>query len=243
MEYDGGVPKILVVDDDSTVRGVVADYLKASGMEVDQASDGLQGLEMARTGGYDLLVLDLMLPHIDGLEVFRRLRQSQVNSAVVMLTARGEEADRILGFELGADDYLTKPFSPRELVLRIQSVLRRGRGAEDEQSAEETRQIVEDGDLALDLKAGKASRDGQPLGLTLREHDLLAFLVTHPNEVFSREKLMVEVWGSEYGDPSTVTVHVRRLRGKIEADASAPKRLVTVWGRGYRWEPAETPEN
>ena len=238
MPYSEGVPKILVVDDDSTVRGVVADYLKASGMDVEQASDGVRGLEMARAGHYDLVVLDVMLPHIDGLEIFRRLRHDNVDSRVVMLTARGEESDRILGLELGADDYLTKPFSPRELVLRVQAVLRRSVTTEAEDVADTDRQIVVDGDLSVDVTAGKAMRDGKVLSLALREYDLLAYFITHPDVVFSREQLMAAVWGSQYGDLSTVTVHVRRLRGKIEADPSQPSRLVTVWGRGYRWEPA-----
>ncbi|PIE97338.1 MAG: hypothetical protein CR979_04045 [Propionibacterium sp.] len=152
-----------------------------------------------------------------------------------MLTARTSEADRVLGLELGADDYLAKPFSPRELVLRVQSVLRRG-AVQPAESSERT--VVTDGDLTLDLKARKASKAGEPLPLTMREFDLLAHFVTHPDTVFSREDLMGAVWNWEYGDASTVTVHVRRLRGKIETNPADPNRLVTVWGHGYRWESA-----
>ncbi len=229
-EYAVPVAHVLVVDDDDTVRGVVADYLRAAGHEVTERADGVDAMTATASGAFDLIVLDLMLPGIDGLEVFRRLRQGGDKTPVIMLTAKASEADRVLGLELGADDYLTKPFSARELVLRAQSILRRQAPPEQE------RQIVEDGDLRLDLTARKATRGGRALELTLREYDLLAHLVTNPDKVLSREDLMGAVWGWEYGDPSTVTVHVRRLRGKVEDDPSQPRRLVTVWGRGYRWE-------
>lgn len=228
--YPGAVPRILIVDDDPTVRGVVADYLRAAGYAVAEAGDGACGLQMARGGDVDLVVLDLMLPGLDGLEVCRRLRAADLHVPVIMLTAKDSESDRILGLELGADDYLTKPFSPRELVLRAQAVLRRGTEAQG-------REVIVDGDLTVDMTSRKATLAGRPLALTLREFDLLAHLIHHPDEVLSRDDLMGAVWGWEHGDASTVTVHVRRLRGKIERDASQPTRLVTVWGRGYRWEP------
>ncbi len=231
--YGEDMAHVQIIDDDSTVRGVVADYLTAAGHRVSQAANGETGLEQARSAKPDLIVLDLMLPGLDGLEVFRRLRHEGLSVPVIMLTAKDSEADRILGLELGADDYLTKPFSPRELVLRVQSVLRRGPVVADAQP----RQVITDGELVLDLTSRKASLAGETLPLTLREFDLLAQLVSHPDQVFSREELMGAVWGWEFGDASTVTVHVRRLRGKVEADPSAPRRLVTVWGRGYRWEP------
>ncbi len=233
--YGERVPRILVVDDDDTVRGVVGDYLRAAGMEVVTCNDGVDAFATASTQRFDLIVLDLMLPGIDGLEVHRRLCRCGIRIPVIMLTAKASEADRVLGLETGADDYLTKPFSTRELVLRVQSVLRRSGAGETHDSE---RQIVVDGDIRLDLTARKAFRDEVQLDLTLREYDLLAHFVTHPDEVMSREDLMGHVWGWEYGDPSTVTVHVRRVRSKIEADPANPKRLVTVWGRGYRWEPA-----
>ncbi len=230
----GGAVRILVVDDDPTVRGVVSDYLTAAGHEVTEAGDGLTGLELAAAA--DLVVLDLMLPRLDGLEVFRRMRAQGLSTPVVMLSAKGSQTDRILGLEMGADDYLTKPFSPRELVLRVQSVLRRAAAPSEEPTA--GRDILSDADLVVDLTARKATLAGVELGLTLREFDLLAHLVGHPDKVFSREELMGAVWGWEYGDASTVTVHVRRLRGKVESDPAHPTRLVTVWGHGYRWEPA-----
>ena len=228
--YAERVATVLLVDDDPTVRGVVSDYLRAAGHTVIEAGDGVTALGMAQ--GCDLVVLDLMLPGIDGHEVFRRLRSGGVQAPVIMLTAKSSEADRVLGLELGADDYLPKPFSPRELVLRVGAVLRRRHPVTPE------REVLTDGELTLDLTAQKASLAGEPLNLTFREFDLLAHLVGHPDHVFTREELMRAVWGWDVGDASTVTVHVRRLRGKVEVDPQHPTRLVTVWGRGYRWEPA-----
>ena len=226
--------RILVVDDDPTVAEVVTGYLRRAGYAVDRAVDGHQALAAAGTRP-DLVVLDLMLPGVDGLEVCRRLRATEHGATlpVVMLTARGDEADRILGLELGADDYLTKPFSPRELVLRIRSVLRRT-GAPAPAPGP-----VAAGDLTLDPQARRAHRAGRELALTMREFDLLAFFLRHPGAAFGREELMQRVWGWEFGDLSTVTVHVRRLREKIEDDPAAPRLISTVWGVGYRFDPAE----
>ncbi|WP_033352546.1 response regulator transcription factor [Kitasatospora aureofaciens] len=229
--------RILVVDDDLTVGEVVAGYLTRAGHLVDRAGDGSQGLDLARAHRPDLLVLDLMLPGIDGLEVLRRLRASEdgVDLPVVLLTAKGDEADRILGLELGADDYVTKPFSPRELVLRVQSVLRRSRLGGPTASPAVP---LACGDITLDPRARRAHRAGRELLLTLREFDLLTFFLRHPGAVFSRQELMQRVWGWDFGDLSTVTVHVRRLREKIEDDPAAPALISTVWGVGYRYDPA-----
>jgi DNA-binding response OmpR family regulator len=227
------MPRVLVVDDDPTVSEVVVSYLERSGHEVDQVSDGMTALAVADARPPDLVVLDLMLPGIDGLEVCRRLR-SRSNVPVVMLTALGDEADRVLGLEVGADDYVTKPFSPRELVLRVNSVLRRS-GPPDDQAGGPP--VLQDGDLEVDLVAHRATRAGAELALTAREFDLLAFLLRHPGQAFDRSQLMEQVWGWSFGDQSTVTVHVRRLREKVEPDPSTPSRLVTVWGVGYRWDP------
>ncbi|MBD0693379.1 DNA-binding response regulator [Streptomyces sp. CBMA123] len=228
---------MLVVDDDPTVAEVVAGYLTRAGHQVDRAADGPQGLALARTGRPDLLVLDLMLPGIDGLEILRRLRADPDGAElpVVLLTAKGDETDRILGLELGADDYVTKPFSPRELVLRVQSVLRRSRAGGP---AGPVGGRVRSGDIALDPQARRVHRGGRELALTLREFDLLAFLLRHPQTVFARQELMERVWGWDFGDLSTVTVHVRRLREKIEDDPAAPRLISTVWGVGYRYDPA-----
>ncbi|WP_051943671.1 response regulator transcription factor [Streptacidiphilus rugosus] len=232
--------RILVVDDDPTVAEVVAGYLMRAGYTVDRAGDGRTALAEAAVFRPDLVVLDLMLPELDGLEVCRRLRAepSTRHVPVVMLTAKGDEHDRILGLELGADDYVTKPFSPRELVLRIQSVLRRSTGL-PAPAAEEGPLVS--GDLRLDPAARRAWRGGRELTLTLREFDLLAFLLAHPGTAFGRDELMHRVWGWDFGDLSTVTVHVRRLREKVEDDAAAPQLITTVWGVGYRFDPSDGP--
>lgn len=226
--------RVLVVDDDPTVREVVCRYLEAAGFAVDAAEDGRIGLDAALADPPDLVVLDLMLPGLDGLEVFRRLRAA-APVPVVMLTALGDEEDRLVGLELGADDYVTKPFSPRELVLRVQSVLRRAAGPLDAAAPV----VLLDGDLSVDVAAHEVLRGGEPLNLTVREYDLLVFLMQHPRRAFSREELLKEVWGWEYADHSTVTVHVRRLREKVEADPRQPTRVVTVFGVGYRYEPLD----
>jgi DNA-binding response OmpR family regulator len=227
------VTKVLVVDDDPTVREVVVSYLKAAHHEVVEAEDGESVAAIVRDTPVDLVVLDLMLPGIDGLEVCRRLRAAS-DVPVIMLTALGSETDRVVGLERGADDYVTKPFSPRELVLRVESVLRRA----GDRTSPEPGGRLEDGDLVVDVGRHEASLDGRPLALTAREFDLLRFLLAHPGTAFSREDLLQQVWGWSFGDHSTVTVHVRRLREKVERDPTMPERLVTVWGVGYRWEPA-----
>jgi DNA-binding response OmpR family regulator len=224
--------RVLVVDDDLTVRDVVRRYLELGGHQVSLADNGEDALRWVAEHEPDLVVLDLMLPGIDGLEVCRRLRQRSA-VPVVMLTALGEEENRIAGLQLGADDYVTKPFSPRELALRVTSVLRRARTPVAQTGP---RELV-DGDLVLDLAAHKASLRDAPLALTTREFDLLVFLLSHPGEAYTREQLLEKVWGWDFGDQSTVTVHVRRLREKIEATPAKPRRIVTVWGVGYRYEP------
>jgi DNA-binding response OmpR family regulator len=181
----------------------------------------------------DLVVLDLMLPGIDGLEVCRRLRETGT-VPIIMLTALGAETDRVVGLEHGADDYVTKPFSPRELALRVDSVLRRTGDL-----TQAVPEVLTDGDLVVDSARHLATRGGAELALTAREFDLLRFLLAHPGTAFSRDDLLQQVWGWSIGDRSTVTVHVRRLREKIERDPTRPERLLTVWGVGYRWEAQE----
>jgi DNA-binding response OmpR family regulator len=228
---------ILVVDDDPTVSEVVTGYLERAGFAVDRAADGPQALRLAAGRRPDLVVLDLMLPGMDGLEVCRRLRAGEARPVpVIMLTARGDEDDRILGLEVGADDYVTKPFSPRELVLRVESVLRRGGAAAGERRAGP--ELAAAG-IVLDPAARRAVKDGRELALTLREFDLLAHLMRHRGQAIGRERLMQEVWGWEFGDLSTVTVHVRRLRGKVEDDPGQPRLIQTVWGVGYRFDVPE----
>ncbi|MGW1985993.1 response regulator transcription factor [Streptomyces collinus] len=234
----GARGRVLVVDDDPTVAEVVAGYLDRAGYAVDRAADGPAALERAAAHRPDLVVLDLMLPGMDGLEVCRRLREHGL-VPVVMLTARGDEEDRVLGLEVGADDYVTKPFSPRELVLRVDSVLRRARPAAPRDPGGPYGPCGAAG-LSIDPAARRATKNGTELALTLREFDLLAFLLRHPGRAFAREELMREVWGWDFGDLSTVTVHVRRLRGKVEDDPARPRLIRTVWGVGYRFDATGT---
>ncbi len=229
------MPDVLVVDDDPTVREVVVSYLRAHGHQVSECDDGAEALRRLTDAPPDLVVLDLMLPGLDGLEVCRRLRalpDGRAEVPVVMLTALTESEDRIAGLEVGADDYVTKPFSPRELALRVDSVLRRARVEEVDAAPA----LLHDGDLVVDTVRHEVSRGGAVVALTAREFDLLVFLLSHPGAAWTREELLERVWGWTVGDLSTVTVHVRRLREKVEPDPRSPTRLVTVWGVGYRWE-------
>lgn len=230
----GDAASVLVVDDDATVSDVVRRYLERAGYTVLLAGDGPSALAAFREHRPDLVVLDLMLPGLDGRELCRLMRAEASELPVVMLTALGTEADRVLGLELGADDYVTKPFSPRELVLRVQSVLRRARGMGGPVTEPVT---LTDGDLVVDTASRLATLDGRPLALTVREFDLLVHLMRNPGRAFRRAELLEAVWGWTFGDSSTVTVHVRRLREKIETDPSQPRRIATVWGVGYRYEP------
>jgi DNA-binding response OmpR family regulator len=223
------MPNVLVVDDEPIVREVVVRYLQRDGYRTLEAADGEGARALVERERLDLVVLDLMLPGMDGLALCRWIR-ARSDVPVIMLTARGEEADRIVGLELGADDYVTKPFSPRELAARVRTVLRRtSREPSD-------RAHVAYGDLEIDASTREVSRGGRPLKLTAKEFDLLWFLASHPRRVFSRGQLMDRVWGYEAAlDTGTITVHVRRLREKIEDDPSHPRLLETVWGVGYRF--------
>jgi DNA-binding response OmpR family regulator len=224
--------RVLVVDDEPMVREVLSRYLEKEGFAVDLAEDGEQALVAYARERPDLVVLDLMLPRVDGLEVFRRIRE-QAPTAVIMLTARGAETDRVVGLELGADDYVTKPFSPREVVARVRTVLRRSAAP-----APEAQRLVAAGDLEVDGPRREARLRGEPIRLTRKEFDLLYLFASHQGRAFTRSELLEEVWDFAWdGDTATVTVHVRRLREKIEADPSSPEHLVTVWGVGYRFDP------
>jgi DNA-binding response OmpR family regulator len=226
------MPSVLIVDDDDTVAGVVVSYLERAGFEVKHVTDGQAALDIVAAAPPELIVLDLMLPEVDGLEVCRRVRITHPDLPVIMLTALAEAEDRIAGLVVGADDYVTKPFSPRELVLRIESVLRRSSGIR------QPAQVLTVGAISVDRAARRATRNGDELALTVRELELLAFLMEHPGVAFNREQLMREVWGWTFGDQSTVTVHVRRLREKVEDDPTDPTLIKTVWGVGYRLEQA-----
>ncbi len=230
METDLSGARVLVVDDDLALAEVVGRYLERDGFVVSFASDGPQGLATALETLPDLLVLDLMLPGLDGIEVCRQLREV-APIPVVMLTARGEEEDRIAGLRIGADDYVTKPFSPRELTARVRAVLRRTLRTGDDNV------VLTAAGLRVDRSAREARLEGDVLSLTNKEFDVLAYLMAHPRRSFTRDELLESVWGWTYGDTATVTVHVRRLREKIEHDASAPRHLITVRGAGYRFDP------
>jgi DNA-binding response OmpR family regulator len=227
-------PRVLIVEDDPNVAEVVARYLEREGYRVETTGDGAMGLERALRDLPDLVVLDLMLPSVGGIEVCRRLREV-APVPVIMLTARGEEADRIAGLELGADDYVSKPFSPRELTARVRAVLRRANGALS--GTVSGPKVLQAGEIEVDVVAHEVRIRGELVALTAKEFDLLAHLMRDPRRAFRREELLQDVWGFSYGDTSTVTVHIRRLREKIEADPSAPRHVATVWGVGYRFEP------
>jgi DNA-binding response OmpR family regulator len=226
--------RVLVVEDDPTVAEVVVRYLEREGYATETVGDGIAAVASARALPPALVVLDLMLPGMDGLEVCRELR-SFAPVPVVILTARGDEDDRIVGLELGADDYVSKPFSPRELVARVNAVLRRATAP----TLEPASNLIDVGVATIDLGAREVTTSEGVVALTVREFDLLVYLASHPRRAFRREELFEAVWGYTYGDTATVTVHIRRLREKIEPDPSRPRLITTVWGVGYRFDPVE----
>lgn len=223
----------MAVEDDPAIADLLDMYLRREDHRVYLAADGERGLELIAAHRPDVVILDVGLPGIDGLEVCRRIRSSDAAVSVVFLTARDDEIDRVLGLEMGADDYVTKPFSPRELTARIKAVLRRSAAGTVSSGAGVT---LRAGSLEVDPVAHEALRDGSPVHLTAKEFDLLVHLMRHPRRAFARRELLESVWGWTYGDTATVTVHVRRLRTKVEEDPSEPRHLVTVAG-GYRFEP------
>lgn len=227
--------RVLIVDDEPSIRDVLGEYLAAAGFQIALAADGPSALRLAERQPPDLVVLDIMLPGMDGLEVLARLRETSA-VPIILLTARDAESDKLIGFEVGADDYVTKPFSPREVVKRVQAIMRR------RDATTVPAMLLEDtlyvGGLVIRPALRMVEREGAPLELTAREFDLLLFLANHPRHVFSRQQLLDNVWGYDaFVDPSTVTVHMRRLREKVETDPSNPVHLHTVWGVGYKFEP------
>ncbi len=222
--------RILVVDDEASIREVLTQYLELEGFTVLQAADGVEALRSAESQPPDLVVLDLMLPGMDGLEVCRRLRATSA-VPILMLTARSDETDKLAGFAVGTDDYVTKPFSPREVVVRVQAIMRRI------EATSVPAMVLDDtlhlGNLTIRPQLRYVERDGTPIELTAKEFDLLHFLATHPKQVFTRQQLLDNVWDyGYYGDASTVTVHIRRLREKVELDPARPRHIKTVWGVG-----------
>jgi DNA-binding response OmpR family regulator len=230
----GAQGRVLVVDDEPVVREVLTRYLERDGFDVETAADGEDAIARFDDAAPDLVLLDLMLPRLDGFEVFRAIR-SRSQSPVIMLTARGEVTDRIVGLDVGADDYVTKPFSPSEVAARVRAVIRRTRGAS---AAEQTGPVLRFDKLEIEPRTREVRVGGAPVQLTPKEFEMLHFVASNPHVVFSRYQLLDELWDVAFdGDPSTVTVHIRRLREKIERDPSSPRHLVTVWGAGYRFEP------
>jgi DNA-binding response OmpR family regulator len=226
---EGTKARILVVDDEPTIRDVVVQYLRREGYDTLAASDGEEAVALAIDA--DLVVLDLMLPKLDGLEACRLIR-SRRDVPIIMLTAKSEETDKLVGLGMGADDYLTKPFSPRELVARVQAVLRR-----TQKNIRQPDDIVQLGGIRLNPSTRTVERNGTSIDLTAREFELLHFLASHPGQVFTREQLLDQVWDFTFpGDTSTVTVHIRRLREKVEPDPVRPRYVKTVWGVGYKAE-------
>jgi DNA-binding response OmpR family regulator len=223
--------RILVVEDDLMMAEVLLAYLRRAGYEATWCADGAEAIHAWQHYAPEVVILDIMLPGLSGLEVLRRRRHSGDHAAVIILSARGEEEDRLVGFETGADDYVVKPFSPREVVLRVEALLRRTERLAGAQLLNRTLRV---GDLTVDSAARTATRQGRELALTTREFDLLVFLASHPGETFGKEELLRRVWGWDFGDTSTVTVHVRRLREKIELDPSDPQVVLTVGRSGYR---------
>ena len=228
--------KILVVDDEPSIREVVSLYLEQMGFDATVVGDGQSALDLLQSDPPDLLILDVMLPGVDGYEITRQVRATS-RIPIILLTARKDEIDRILGLELGADDYVVKPFSPRELVSRVKAVLRRTQQAPAPLGGD---QPVTCGGIQIDPRTRQATVAGEEIPLTVKEFDLLWMFTSNPHQVFNRDQLLDRVWGvSEFIDASTVTVHVRRLREKIEEDPSNPRQIITVWGVGYRFEPEE----
>jgi DNA-binding response OmpR family regulator len=223
--------RVLVVEDDQTMADVLTAYLRKAGYQVESVGDGMQALVSWQRTSPDVVILDIMLPGLSGLEVLRRRRHDGDAAAVIMLSARGEEEDRLVGLETGADDYVVKPFSPREVVLRVEALLRR---TERLAGSQLLNQVIRTGPVQVDLARHTASIGDRALTLTTREFDLLAFLAAHPGQTYSKEELLRRVWGWDFGDTSTVTVHVRRLREKLELDPSNPQLVLTVGRAGYR---------
>lgn len=224
---------ILVVEDEPNIREIVSLYLRRAGFKVVALEDGFQAQEWLSNQLPELIILDLMLPGIDGYQLTTEVR-ARSDVPIIMLTSRREEIDRIAGLEMGADDYVVKPFSPQELVSRVRAVFRRTRP----KGVQATEKVIEVGELRLDPNTRQVTLSDQPCELTAKEFDLLHLLAGNPRRVFSRDQLLEQVWGgSDYIDPGTVTVHIRRLREKVEKDASNPNHIITVWGIGYRFDP------
>jgi DNA-binding response OmpR family regulator len=222
--------KILIIEDEESILMALTDDLGLEGYEIETARDEPKGLEMAKEKGHDLIILDIMLPKMDGFELCRQLRQAGVGTPILMLTAKSQEIDKVLGLELGADDYVTKPFSPRELLARVKAILRRVKGTQGQID------VCRFGDVEIDFKKYEVKKKGQPVYLTSLEFSLIGFLIKHKDQVLDRSTILDEVWGRDvYVLPKTVDTHVGHLRKKIEDDPANPKHIIGVRGTGYRF--------
>jgi DNA-binding response OmpR family regulator len=236
---DATAGSVLVIEDDKEIVDLVALHLTDMGLQVERAGNGRDGLEKALTGEHVLIILDLMLPEIDGLEICRKVRHARRYTPILMLTAKSEELDTVVGLEVGADDYMTKPFSVRELVARVRAILRRASELAGPSTHDETDEALRVGDLAIDRRGRRVLVAGEEVPLTAKEFDLLLLFAEHANQAFSRRQLLERVWGYHYeGYEHTVNSHINRLRAKIEGDPSRPRYIQTVWGFGYRFATA-----
>ena len=228
--------RVLVIEDDNEIADLVAIHLRDLSYALDRAEDGLEGLAMAESGNYDLVILDLMLPKLDGLDVCTRIRQKDSHTPILMLTARSEELDKVLGLELGADDYLTKPFSIRELIARVKAIFRRMEADVEKVTSLREADTYQYGGLSIDLAKRQVKQDGEAIELTAKEFDLLALFASHPGRTYSRRQLLDLVWDYQFeGYEHTVNSHINRLRNKIEKNPAEPQYIKTVWGVGYRF--------
>ncbi|MGH0053897.1 MAG: response regulator transcription factor [Sphaerochaetaceae bacterium] len=231
------VKRVLIIEDDREIAGVIAMNLESNGIITEQVHDGLEGLRQALSGSYDLIILDIMLPGLDGISVCRRIREIDTETPILMLTAKTEEIDLVLSLELGADDYMTKPFSMRELIARVNALIRRSNRTNlSKEAGNVTSDTLTTGDIHIDFSKHQVWLKGELLDLTVKEFELLRLFVRNPGRAYTRSDLLNSIWGYSFeGYEHTVNTHINRLRNKIEEDPSHPKRLITVWGIGYRF--------
>ncbi len=231
--------RILIIEDDKDIAHLLESHLKDTGYEVSLAYNGNYGLDQALLKPYDLIILDLILPEVDGLEICRRVRATSISTSILMLSSRASELDRVLGLEIGADDYMTKPFSIRELLARVKALFRRVESRQSEAS-QESQKMIQAGDVVVDFQKRKVTLQGNPVSLTAKEFDLLLHFANHPGRVYTRMELLNQVWGYRYeGYEHTVNSHINRLRAKIEEDPAKPRYILTVWGIGYKFSESE----
>lgn len=235
--------KVLIVDDEQSILTLLAFNLEKEGYEVQTALDGIEGYELAMANSYDFIILDLMLPSMDGMEVCKRLRQEKISTPIMMLTAKDDELEKIIGLELGADDYMTKPFSPREVFARMKAIMRRSSANQNSETASIPEEAAEDsekvevGEIQILPDQYEVTVRGEPIELTPKEFELLLYMAKRVNRILSREQLLNRIWNFDYaGETRIVDVHISHLREKIEADTKNPLYIRTVRGFGYKFE-------